>query len=132
MQLFGFLLLWLAQDGDLAPYPVEGPREVRSPAEISTRFCAIVPGALDDQPIARSSKLLLTAGSKVANTGMAWNEKRTSLEKWGGEPTVIEPVRGRLALVGIEGAKGVEAQPPSGRRKAGRCRWEIRRRRGTS
>ena len=83
-------------------------------AEVSTRFCAIVLGALDDRPVAKSGRLLLTTGSRVANTGQAWNEKRTSLEKWGGEPSVIEPVRGRLVLLGIDGAKRVEAQPLDG------------------
>jgi hypothetical protein len=83
-------------------------------AEVSTRFCAIVVGALDDRPVGMSGRLLLTAGSKVANAGMAWNAKRTSLENWGKEPSVIEPVRGRLLLSGLEGARRVEAQPLDG------------------
>ena len=83
-------------------------------AEVSTRFCAIVLGALDDRSIAKSGRLLLSAGSRVANTGMEWNEKRTSLGNWGGEPSMIEPVRGRLVLSGLEGARRVEAQPLDG------------------
>lgn len=83
-------------------------------ADVSTRFCALLLESLDDRPIARSGRLLLAAGSRVANTGQFWNSKRTSLEKWGGEPTVIEPVRGRLVLTGLEGARRIEAQPLDG------------------
>jgi len=90
----------------------EGTRNLL--AEVSTRFGALLLGALDDRPIARAERLLLTAGSRVANTGQAWNEKRTSLEKWGEEPTVIEPVRGRVILSGLEGARRVEARPLDG------------------
>jgi hypothetical protein len=74
-------------------------------------FCAATLSALDDQPIARASRLLLTATARVATTGMRWNEKRTSLEDWGRTPPCIEPVTGTVMLQKLTGATGVEAQP---------------------
>ncbi len=83
-------------------------------AEVTPRFCAVVLSSLDGRPIAASGRLLLTAGARVSNTGQVWNEKRTSLEKWGAEPTVIEPVRGRIVLRGLAAARRLEAQPLDG------------------
>ena len=75
-------------------------------------FCAITLTALDDQPIASSRKLLLTAGARVANSGMKWDDKRNTLEDWGKPPTVIEPVGGSVTLSGITG--NLTAQPLDG------------------
>lgn len=82
--------------------------------EVTPRFCAVTLGALDGQPLARSARMLLTATARVANSDMEWNEKRTSLAKWGGAPTLIEPVRGRVTLRQLDRARGVEAQPLDG------------------
>jgi hypothetical protein len=51
--------------------------------------------------------MLLTTGSRVANTGMKWNDARTRLVNYGGAPTLIEPVTGTLTLRDIEKARGV-------------------------
>ena len=83
-------------------------------AEIQTPFCALTLGALDQQPIAASGKLLLTVTARVANSGMVWNEKRTSLAQWGVAPTRIEPVQGKIILTGLDPAGGVRAQPLDG------------------
>jgi hypothetical protein len=77
-------------------------------------FCAVTLGALDDQPIAKSGRLLLTAAARMANSGMEWNEKRTSLITWGKAPTVVEPVSGRVTLKQMEGARSIECQPLDG------------------
>ncbi|MFZ2641661.1 MAG: hypothetical protein WA117_11740 [Verrucomicrobiia bacterium] len=83
-------------------------------AEIQTPFCALTLGALDDKPVSVSSKFLLTVSARVANTGMTWNAKRTSLEKWGAAPVRIEPVAGRIALTALASAREVVAQPLDG------------------
>ena len=83
-------------------------------AEIQTLFCALTLGALDAKPISTSGKLLLTATARAANSGMVWNEKRTSLDKWGEAPTRIEPVQGKIILTGLDQAGGVSAQPLDG------------------
>ena len=77
--------------------------------EIRNRFAAMVLSSLDGQPLDRSGKMLLTAGSRVANTGMKWHESRTRLEQQGGSPTLIEPVGGTVTLCHMEAAAGVSA-----------------------
>jgi hypothetical protein len=83
-------------------------------AQVSNPFSAIVLTALDAQPIAASARMLLTAGARVANTGMEWNPRHTSLAQWGGAPTLIEPVTGRVELRNLAAATGVLAQPLDG------------------
>ena len=81
-------------------------------ADISNDFATIVLTSMDDKPLARSGKMLLTAGSRVANTDQKWNEARTALARQGGQghsPTLIEPVAGAVTLRNIEGARGVSA-----------------------
>ena len=77
-------------------------------AEVKNNFGAITLAAMDGSPISRSAKLLLTAGSRVANTNQQWNEKRDSLVSWGTAPVVIEPVAGTVTLKNLEGATKVE------------------------
>ena len=76
-------------------------------AEVTNNFATIVLSSLDGQPLARSDKMLLTAGSRVANTGMKWNDSHTRLENQGGSPSLIEPVAGTVMLRNIEKAAGV-------------------------
>lgn len=85
-------------------------------AEVDNAFCALTLSSLEDAPIARASRLLLTAGSRVDNTGFRWNGDRTDAASGGrGEsPSRIEVVSGRLILKGLEGAHGVMVQPLDG------------------
>ena len=83
-------------------------------AEMRSPFTAITLGALDAQPIATAGHLLLTVGSRMMNTGMEWNAKRTSLEKWGNAPARLEPLAGKVILQGLENAGAVTAQPLDG------------------
>lgn len=55
--------------------------------------------ALDGKPVAESSKLLLTAIRRAENTGVQWNEKRTSVsDKWGNAPVRVLGFDAKLAL----------------------------------
>jgi hypothetical protein len=83
-------------------------------ADVENRFCTIWIASLDAEPIARSSKLLLTLGSRVENEGMRWNDRQSNLSEWGGSPTLIEPVVGRITLRSLDRAKIVSAQPLDG------------------
>jgi hypothetical protein len=70
--------------------------------------------ALDDQPIATSKKMLLVAVGQVGNSGMQWNEERTSVaDKWGHEPTIAE---GIFATIRIPGGVTVHALTSSGKK----------------
>jgi hypothetical protein len=82
--------------------------------DIRNRFCTIVLTALESEPISRASKLLLTLGSRVENEGMRWNDRRSNLSEWGGPPTLVEPVVGRITLRSLDRAKAVSAQPLDG------------------
>jgi hypothetical protein len=83
-------------------------------ADVQNRFCTIVIVSLEPEPIPRASRLLLTVGSRVENEGMQWNERRSNLSEWGGSPTLIEPVVGRITLRGLDRAQAVSAQPLDG------------------
>src|SRR5262245_33419760 len=84
-------------------------------AEINKDFCSIVLASLDDRPISNSRRMLLTAGVRVANSGMTWNENRSALVNWGGAPTLIEPVSGKLILRNLEKASEVRIAALDGR-----------------
>jgi hypothetical protein len=83
-------------------------------AGVANEFCAITLSALDEEPIASSSTLLLTVGARVENTGQQWNDSRTEVTRFGGPPSLIEPVSGRIELVRLEGAISVLVQPLDG------------------
>ena len=81
--------------------------------DVTPSFCAITLTSLNDRPIAGSRKMLLNTAARMANTGMKWNEKRTTLESWGTAPTRIEPITGKIMLRGIDAAE-LTAQPLDG------------------
>jgi hypothetical protein len=82
--------------------------------EINNEFCAIQLISMDGKPLAHSEKLLLTTGARTGNTGMRWNEKRTTLAEVGTGPILIEPVTGAITLSNIIGAKRVDIYPLDG------------------
>jgi hypothetical protein len=80
-------------------------------AAVKNDHCALTLSSLDGKPIAQSAKLLLTTGSRVENTGMTWNEKRTTLTNWGKAPVRIEPVTGSVVLRNLVKAASVSITP---------------------
>lgn len=89
---------------------------------LKTPFCAVSLTALDGQPIVKSKKILLVAAARCANTGMQWNQERTSInDQWGGPPLLIEPVEGEIALRRDAQTAALKLTPLDGRglRKAG-------------
>jgi len=72
-------------------------------ADVRNEFAAIVLSALDAKAISSAGRLLLTAGSRVTNTGLEWNADRTRTTQQGGAPSLIEPVRGTVTLRGLAG-----------------------------
>ena len=85
---------------------------------VDNAFCTIVLSSLDGQPISRSGRMLLTAGARVANTGMIWNDTRTALTTWGGAPSLIEPITGSIVLQKLAPAIEVQAIPLDGAGRA--------------
>ena len=79
-------------------------------ADVRNEFASIVLSAMDGRPIASSSRLLLSAGSRVSNTGLQWNAERTRVAQQGGPPSLIEPVAGTVTLRALTGSvRGVSA-----------------------
>ena len=87
-------------------------------AEVENKFCSITLTSLDGQPISKAQRLLLVTTARAANTGMIWDDKRTSLSDWGGPPTVIEPVEGKVILRNLEPLRRLEIIPLDGAGKA--------------
>ena len=75
--------------------------------DITNNFAAIVLSSLDAKPLAQSDKMLLTAGSRVSNTGLKWNDTRTRVQNQGGPPSLIEPVAGTVMLRNLEKAMAI-------------------------
>jgi hypothetical protein len=73
-------------------------------AAIRNTFATLVLTSLNSQPIVQSRDLLLTAGSRVTNTGK-------------GPPTQIEPVTGMIVLRNLGGVTGVLVWPLDGARR---------------
>jgi hypothetical protein len=90
-------------------------------ATVENEFCSIILTSLDGKPIAQANRLLLVTSARAANTGMQWNQERTSLTDWGTAPSVIEPVTGSVLLRNLDAVGGIEAVPlDSGAQPLGR------------
>jgi len=63
-----------------------------------TKFATIALSSLTDEPIARSSKLLLAAVGRAENTGFRYNMLRKKKVADGSGPILIDPVRGRISI----------------------------------
>ncbi len=83
-------------------------------AGVNVPFCAITASSLDGKPISDAARLLVTATARVANSGMEWNDRHTSLTAWGKPPTCIDPVTGELVLKNLRSARSVSVQPLDG------------------
>jgi hypothetical protein len=55
--------------------------------------------------------MLLATTATSVHTGFEWNEDRKTVKPWGTFPTVIEPVRGEIALRGLKHADAIKCQP---------------------
>jgi len=83
-------------------------------ARVENEFCAIILTSLDGEPLSHSKKLLLATTGRSANSGIKWNEKRTSLLDWAAAPTVVETVKGTVCLQNLKSHKNVEVIALSG------------------
>ena len=86
----------------------------RLSAHVENSFCILILTAMDGQPVANSSKLLLVTGGTVQNTGQTWNVAGTDVTAWGAAPTLIDPVKGAIMLRGIRGARSIQLQALDG------------------
>jgi len=87
-------------------------------AAVENGFCSITLSSLDGRPISSSERLLLVTTARSGNSGMSWDENRTSLSNWGSAPTVVEPVEGKVVLRNLESLQRIETIPLDGAGKA--------------
>ena len=88
-------------------------------ADVRNEFASIVLSAMEPRPIASASRLLLTTGSRVTNTGLQWNPERTRVAQQGGPPSLIETVAGTVTLRALTGrVRGVSATALDGAGKS--------------
>ncbi|MCH5372842.1 MAG: hypothetical protein JJ992_02610, partial [Planctomycetes bacterium] len=80
-------------------------------ARVENSFCCLYLTSLDGKPIAAASRLLLTATARATLSGFEWNSDRKTVNSWGHAPTVIEPVRGRITLQGLNDAAKLSVTP---------------------
>lgn len=89
--------------------------------ELRNAFAVVMVTALDDQPLASSKRILVSALGNAVNSGMSLAPGRNRLENSGASPVLVEPIVGQLRLVGLRalGGKGhaqVHALGSSGER----------------
>lgn len=94
--------------------PAGAARVTNLSADVRNTFCALVLSSLEPETIARSRRLLLTAGARVENTGMQWDAARARVTEQGRAPTLIEPVTGQITLHDLAEATAVSVQPLDG------------------
>jgi hypothetical protein len=83
-------------------------------ADVKNDFCVIVVNSLETKPISNARRLLLTACTRVENTGMQWDARRAHVMNQGQSPTLIEPVTGTITLRNLDSAKQVSAKALDG------------------
>jgi hypothetical protein len=66
--------------------------------EILTDFVSLILTPLDDQPLAQSKRILLTALARDKQTGARYNADNTLLEAAGTPPLLLEPVQATIRL----------------------------------
>jgi hypothetical protein len=66
-----------------------GPAIENLEAGVNVPCCAITADSLDGKPITDADPLLATATARVADSGMEWKNRGTSLTVWGKPPTCI-------------------------------------------
>ncbi|HYQ17574.1 MAG TPA: hypothetical protein VEQ58_17495, partial [Polyangiaceae bacterium] len=85
--------------------------------ELGSPFAVVIVTALDDQPLASSKRILVSALGNAVNSGMTLTTGRNRLENVGSAPVLVEPIVGRLSLSAKPQARStVYALGPSGER----------------
>jgi len=80
-------------------------------AHLDNPFATIVLTSLDDQRLETARKMLLFAGNRVQNTGLAFERDHQTIVTLGQRPTQIERMRGTVTVAGLEGAARVTLTP---------------------
>jgi len=63
----------------------------------------VIATSLDDKPLARSTRILISAVGNAANRGATLNASRTAWQDPGTAPVMLEPIVGKIELTGLTG-----------------------------
>ena len=80
---------------------------------VHNEFCSITLSSLDDQPISKATRLLLTTGGKVINTYPTEGNKSQS-SGIGSAPSQIEVISGLVMLHNLDNVKSIEIRALNG------------------
>jgi hypothetical protein len=96
-------------------------------AQVENEFCCVFLTSLDGKEISQADRLLLTTTARATLSAFEWNADRKTIKSWGRAPTVIEPVRGAVTLLGLKAADSVVFTPlaAEGRPLEGAVRAEM-------
>ncbi|TWU63054.1 Carbohydrate binding domain protein [Crateriforma conspicua] len=77
---------------------------------LDRKFASFGLASLDNRPIETSKRMLLVLVGRVENTGMRWNESRTSVgTDWGDAPTIAEGISASVVIPGKVNVKSLSA-----------------------
>ena len=101
--------------------------------KVDRNYATMLATSLDNQPIEQSKHLLVLASSGAENSGMKWNEDRTSVGKdWGAGPTLVNVVAGSVGLplksatvYALDGSGKRVSQVATTKSKAGEIMFQI-------
>jgi hypothetical protein len=79
--------------------------------DLENPFAAVQLTSVDDLPIAKSQRLLLTTTAQMSNTGFRWESDRQTVAEWGKGPVRIEPVSGVVRVHELGHLKTLRARP---------------------
>jgi hypothetical protein len=98
--------------------PVKKVTLINVELELKSAFAVVMVTSLDDQPLAASKRILVSALGNAVNSGMTLSPSRNRLENAGVSPVLVEPIEGHLALRGLTaaGQPKVYALGPNGER----------------
>jgi hypothetical protein len=80
-------------------------------ADVKTEHGCVLLTSLDHEPLATSSRLLLTATCRSANTGQTWQDDLQTLASWGTGPMTIAPYTGNIHIKALKKVKSLKATP---------------------
>jgi hypothetical protein len=59
-------------------------------------FCSVIASSLDDEPLSKAKHVLVSAGARIENKGMAYNETKSQLKEVGTPPILVEGIDGEI------------------------------------
>jgi hypothetical protein len=68
---------------------------------VTNRWTAVLATSLEDRPIARAARILISAVGNAVNRGMTFEPSGAALTDAGTSPVLLEPMSGTVVLTGL-------------------------------